>query len=53
MTWGKLDHLQSIMPLSFPNCFKFYTFILGSHFLLPRRANNGKRELTQVQNWVR
>ena len=30
--WGKLDHLQSIMPLLFPNCFKLYTFILGSHF---------------------
>ena len=37
----KLDHLQPIKPLFFPYFFNFFTFILGSHFLLPQRANYG------------
>ena len=49
----KLDRLQPIEPtlsLWFSN---FSTFILGGQFLLPQRANNGKREFTQLQNWMR
>ena len=49
----KLDHLQSIKPLLFRYFCNFYTFILGDHFLLPQRANNGKREFIQLQNWMR
>ena len=44
----KLDHLQPIKPLYFPNFYKFFTFILKGQFLLPQRANNGKREFTQL-----
>ena len=32
----KLDHLQPIKTLLFPYYFNFYTFILGSYFLLPQ-----------------
>ena len=39
----KLDHLQLIKPLLFPNFYNFCTFILGGQFLLPQRANNRKR----------
>ena len=46
----KLDHLQPIEPLLFPYFCNFYTFILGSHFLLPQMANNGG--ITQLQNWI-
>ena len=49
----KLDHLQSIQPILFWNFSVFFTVILGSHFLLSQRANNGKREFTQLQNWMR
>ena len=38
----KLDHLQPIKTLLFPNFYIFFTFILGVQFLLPQRANNGK-----------
>ena len=31
----------------------FFTFILGGQFLLPQRANNGKRAFTQLLNWMR
>ena len=40
----KLDHLHPIKPLLFWKFFNFFTFILGGQFLLPQRANNGKRE---------
>ena len=51
MPWAfKLDHLQ---PILFTNFSIFVTFILGSHFLLPLRANNGKVVLTQLQNVMR
>ena len=40
----KLDHLQPIKPLLFPNFCIFSTFILGGQFLLPQRTNIGKRE---------
>ena len=39
----KLDHLEHIKPLLFPYFCNFCTFILGSHFLLPQRTNNGER----------
>ena len=51
----KLDHLQSIKPIlpwNFSKFSKFSIFILGSNFLLPQRANNGKVEFTQTQNWM-
>ena len=47
----KLDHLQK--TLLFPQFSNFFTFILGGQFLLPQRANNGKREIFQPQNWMR
>ena len=49
----KLEHLQPIKPLLFTNFCIFFTFILGGQFLLPQRANNGKREFIQLQNWMR
>ena len=49
----KLDHMQLIKSLLLPYFCKFSTFILGTHFLLPQRANNGKREFFQLQNWMR
>ena len=49
----KLDHLQPIEPILFQNIFNFFAFILGGQFLLPQRANNGKREFIQLQNWMR
>ena len=49
----KLGPLQPIRPLLFPNFCNFFIFILGSHFLLPQRANNGKGEFFQLQNWMR
>ena len=45
----KLELLQPVKPILFNN---FFTFILGSQFLLPQRANNGKREFTQLQKWM-
>ena len=49
----KQDHLQPIKPLLFQYFCNIFTFILGSHFLLPQRANNEKREFSQLQNWMR
>ena len=49
----KLDHLQPIKPLLFWYFCNFFTFILGGQFLLPQRANYGKREFFQLQNWMR
>ena len=49
----KLDHLQLIEPILFQKIFNFFTFILGGQFLLPQRANNGKRGFIQLQNWMR
>ena len=39
-----LDHLQPIKPILFLNFSNFFTFILGSQFLLPQRANYGSWE---------
>ena len=46
----KLDHLQPFKPIWFWNFSCFFTFILGSQFLLPQRANNGKREILATSN---
>ena len=46
----KLDHLQPFKPILFWNISNFFTFILGSQFLLPQRANNGKREILATSN---
>ena len=40
----KQDHLQPVEPLLSGQFFNFFTFILGSQFLLPHRANLEKRE---------
>ena len=37
----KLDHLQPFKPILFRNFSNFFTFMLGSPFLLPQRVNNG------------
>ena len=44
----KLDHLQPFKPILFPKFFNFFTFILGSPFLLPQRANCEKGEFFQL-----
>ena len=49
----KLDHLQPIQLILLSNFPIFFTIILGNHFLLPQKANNGKGEFTQLQNWMR
>ena len=49
----KLDHLQPAKPILFSNFYNFFTFMLGGRFLLPQRANNEKREFTQLQKWTR
>ena len=48
-----LDHLQPIKQLLSPNVYIFFTLILGGQFLLPQRANIGKRAISQLQNWMR
>ena len=48
----KLYHLQPVKPILFWKFSNFYTFILGSPFLLPRRANYEKGEFSQLQNWM-
>ena len=49
----KLDHLHPFKPLLFRKFSIFFTFILGGPFLLPQRTNNGKREFSQPQKWMR
>ena len=41
----KLDHLHPFRPILLKQISNFFTFILGSQFLLPQRANSGKREV--------
>ena len=48
-----LDHLHPFEPLLSSEFSNFFTFILGGQFLLPQRANNGKREFIELQNWMR
>ena len=47
-----LDHLHTFKPILFWKFFICFTFILGGQFLLPQRANNGKREFIQPQKWM-
>ena len=49
----KLDQMQLIKPLLFWYFCIFFTFILGSQFLLPQWANNGKREHSHPQKIMR
>ena len=49
----KLDHVQPFEPILSQNIFNFFTLMLGGQFLLPQRANNGKGEFIQPQNWMR
>ena len=44
----KLDHLQPVEPILFWKFSNFSTFILGSQFLLPQRANYEKGEFSQL-----
>ena len=41
----KLDLLQPIEPILLQKISKFFTSILGGQFLLPQRADNGKRKM--------
>ena len=43
----KLDHLQSFKPILIRWFSNFFTFILGSQFLLPQWANNENRGVHQ------
>ena len=49
----KLDHLHHFKTFLFWKLSIFLSFILGGQFLLPQRANNGKREFFQSQKWMR
>ena len=49
----KLDHLQPFKPILFWNFSNFFTFILGSPFLLPQRANYGSWENFPFPIWIR
>ena len=49
----KLGHLHPVKTLLFIQIFNFCTFILGSPFLLPQRANNQKREFSKLQTWMK
>ena len=49
----KLDHLHPLEPILFPKIFNFFTFILGSPFLLPQRANYEKGKFSQLPIWIR
>ena len=46
----QLDHLQPYKPILFWKIFNFFTFILGSQFLLPQRANNGRGKFSPTPN---
>ena len=49
----KLDHLQPVKLLLSQKISNFLTFILGSPFLLPQRANFEKGEFSQLPIWMR
>ena len=46
----KLDHLQPIKPLLFPNFYISFTFILGGQFLLPQRSQRTSYEKRNSPN---
>ena len=43
----------NFLALLFPKFSNLLSFILGVQFLLPQRANNEKRKITQLQLWTR
>ena len=49
----KRDHLHPYKPLLFWKFSISFTFILGSQFLLPKRAINGKGEIFQFKKWLK
>ena len=49
----KLDHLQPVEPILFPKISNSSLLYTGGQFLLPQRANNEKREFSQLQKWTR
>ena len=49
----KLDHLHPNQPILFCQFSICFTFILGASSNYPRGANSEKRELFQLQNWMR
>ena len=48
--WTICSPLSPFCSESFPN---FFTFMLGSPFLLPQRANYGRGEFFQLPIWIR
>ena len=48
----KLDHLQPFKPILSWTIFNFFTFILGSQFLLPQRLIMGKGKISQLPIWM-
>ena len=52
-----LDQIQPLEPILSLYFSHFFTFIMGplwgAQSYYPKRANNGKMELPQVQNWMR
>ena len=49
----KLDHLQPFKPILSRYFYTFFTFILGSPFLLPQRTNYQKGEFCKLQIWMK
>ena len=45
----KLDHLQPFKSILFRKFLSCVIFILGGQFLLPQRANNEKRRISELQ----
>ena len=48
----KLDHLQPFKPILSWTFSNFFTFILGSPFLLPQRLIMGKGKISQLPIWM-
>ena len=48
----KVDHLHPVKPILFSKFYNFFTFILEANSYYPRRANNEKREFSQLQTWT-
>ena len=49
----QLFHMLPVESLLFWQIFNFFTFILGSPFLLPQRANYEKGKFSQLPIWMR
>ena len=48
----ELDHMQRNEDILFLHYIKFFTLMLGSPFSLPPKADNEKREFSQLQGWM-